>query len=805
MSDDTGDDTDQVPKYSEKVNSLINEFGRSSELCRPDLDLTAHINKLFPTEQSLSQLDSVMCNIEKEIGELDSELAELVEVHGQAGVDGNNALVEAHASIAELEKKIKLIRGKTHQSESSVHEMTKDIKQLDVAKRNLTASITTLHHLHLLLTGVNSLNVWIHNRQYSDVAAELPAVLNVLQLFDDYVHVEQVKNLTEKVQKLKENLSIQLSGDLRQMFKTNQLNQNTADMCRVAAVLGGAVQDEFCKWYITQQLAVYLVLYSESEDVAWIDKIEERYRWFVNKLAEFERTGTSKIFPPSWEMGRNLAKEFCVLTRQSLDKLMIRRKAEIDWKLLAHAINHTIMFETLLCKRFPAKTNFNFEKILWTVFDKHMDVFLASQNKNLNQFVDDCATRIRSGEERPSKEVNMTAVPLSSSADLFLLLKKIITESSKLCANPDNILKELVEVFRQCLRNYGHGCLSAFLPQISSSSSSGYQGIMGSSSLLQNLMREDTTIRLTADQQFFTCCLLATADWCAETTMQLQEKLKQRMAEIDLNQEVELFYSISNNALTILVQDIDAACDASLQMMTKINWSNIEAVGDESSYVTSIRKHLRASVPLIRDYFADRRKYFAHFCLKLASQLVNKFLGALFRCKPIPITGANSIGQPKKPKNGCVQLLLDTHALKSFLLGMPSVESSVVTKPPTMYTNTVTKGMTKAEMILKVVMTDVSNPEEFITVYSRMLPDSDSAELQKVLEMRSMKRSEQTQLIQLYRVRVEGLPMSQQSSSTAPPSSAMPSTLSAVVSLATDGITVDSSMRRLEKLVKKKF
>lgn len=65
----------------------------------------------------------------------------------------------------------------------------------------------------------SNLDVWVSNRQYSDVAAELPAVLNVLQLFDDYVHVEQVKNLTEKVQKLKESLSIQLSTDLRHMFK----------------------------------------------------------------------------------------------------------------------------------------------------------------------------------------------------------------------------------------------------------------------------------------------------------------------------------------------------------------------------------------------------------------------------------------------------------------------------------------------------------------------------------------------------------------------------------------------------------
>lgn len=71
--------------------------------------------------------------------------------------------------------------------------MTQDIRMLDVAKKNLTSSITTLHHLHLLLTGVNSLEVWISNRKYGDVAIELPPVLNVLQLFDDYVHVEQVR------------------------------------------------------------------------------------------------------------------------------------------------------------------------------------------------------------------------------------------------------------------------------------------------------------------------------------------------------------------------------------------------------------------------------------------------------------------------------------------------------------------------------------------------------------------------------------------------------------------------------------
>ena len=43
--------------------------------------------------------------------------------------------------------------------------------------------------------------------------------------------------------------------------------------------------------------------------------------------------------------------------------MMTRRKSEIDWKLLVHAINHTQMFEQLLTKRFPAKDEYDFEKV----------------------------------------------------------------------------------------------------------------------------------------------------------------------------------------------------------------------------------------------------------------------------------------------------------------------------------------------------------------------------------------------------------------------------------------------------------
>ncbi|KAK6056452.1 Vps53-like protein [Cooperia oncophora] len=680
--------------------------------------------------------------VESEIHDLDVELAALVESHDEVGAQGEAALQEAQKAMSELERRIDSIRGKTRSSDEIVREMTRDIKQLDIAKRNLTSSITTLHHLHILLTGVDSLAVWVDHRDYASIARQLPAILNVLQLFDDFQEVEQMAKITNRLNKLKQALTVQLASDMKAVFQAGQLSERVTDMCRVAAALEGSVKSNFCRWFIDQQLSEYTVLYAENEEGAWLDKIEERYKWYVRKLTDFERTGLAKVFPPDWDMGRLMTKEFCNVTRDVLYRMMTRRRPDLDFRLLGHAIQHTRMFEALLIKRFPSKPDFNFDKAIWSVFDSFLDVFISAQEKTLNQFLEDCANKIR----------------------------------------------DVVGVVRVCLRNYAHGCLTAFLP-------TGHGQQSGSSTAnLFNLIREDTTVlRLSADQQFLTCCILATADWCAETTLQLQEKLAQRLAGVDLSQEMETFYGITNQALAVLVQDLEGTCDAALQAISKITWSAVDGVGDESPFVGAIRSHLRAAIPRLRDLLSDRRKYFAHLCLKLATQLSHKFVGALFRCKPISTHGAE-------------QLLLDTHSLKSFLLQMPSIDSAVAAKPPTAYVGGVSAALNKAEMILKVVMSNMETPEDYVEHYSTLLPDSNTSELQKVLDMRGVKKVEQTAILQAYRQKFGA---AADAAPTVPVGmgNALSATqaLNAVVSMAADGLAETTSMRRLEKLVKRNF
>jgi vacuolar protein sorting-associated protein 53 len=41
--------------------------------------------------------------------------------------------------------------------------------------------------------------------------------------------------------------------------------------------------------------------------------------------------------------------------------------------------------------------------------------------------------------------------------------------------------------------------------------------------------------------------------------------------------------------------------DPALIAMTKMSWSGIESVGDQSAYVTSFYNHIKQTIPLIRD------------------------------------------------------------------------------------------------------------------------------------------------------------------------------------------------------------
>ena len=101
---------------------------------------------------------------------IEDEMRSMVRSQTAVGGDAAAALEEAQTAIIQLFSQIREIKNKAGESEAMVKEITRDIKQLDTAKRNLTTAITTLNHLHMLVRGTATLTQLAHNRQYGEAA-----------------------------------------------------------------------------------------------------------------------------------------------------------------------------------------------------------------------------------------------------------------------------------------------------------------------------------------------------------------------------------------------------------------------------------------------------------------------------------------------------------------------------------------------------------------------------------------------------------------------------------------------------------
>lgn len=71
---------------------------------------------------------------------------------------------------------------------------------------------------------------------------------------------------------------------------------------------------EITRWFVALQLVEYSHLFQESEENAWLDRIDRRYAWVKRHLLNFEER-MGRIFPVDWEMSERIAVEFCNLTR----------------------------------------------------------------------------------------------------------------------------------------------------------------------------------------------------------------------------------------------------------------------------------------------------------------------------------------------------------------------------------------------------------------------------------------------------------------------------------------------------------
>ncbi|RUS20036.1 Vps53-like protein [Endogone sp. FLAS-F59071] len=739
-----------------------------------------YINRMFPNEQSLASLDEILSKLKQKMRQLDEHTKELARKQSDAAAqECVQELEAAKKAIQDLFAKIRQIKEKATQSETMVQEITRDIKSLDYAKRHLTSSITALKRLQML--GRNQLQHTSKSYGHGgrsvagDVRAdtvqrECAAAAGTLP----FLNIEIVNNCWRRPTHVLTRASLKLPNCLIPSAKFKPIwmpkspknlrrgtfNRDGAlisqtwvlhDACLVANVLGDPMRvvyrNRLVGWYVDLQLRDYRSVFQANEEVAALDNVSRRYAW-LKRLLKICDEEHAEIFPPAWNVSECLCERFCEYTRKDLSDVLAK-SSNTDVKTLLKALQLTIEWESQLSKRFlrlqheqvdSQEPGSKFAKSISSCFEPYLGLYIDAEDKKLSEMINTYKIKPHNSEEDAS------AVVLSSSTDLFYHYRETLVQCAKLSTGKPFL--DLCRLFGKYLVIYANGVLIGKLLNVID---------YGMKMFATSQSHRDDKRAVTLEDIRLMCLILNTGDYCCATISSLEERLKEKIDEnlkeqVSLEKERETFLNTVSICVRALVRGVDNCYEPWLAAMARISWATVDSVGDQSSYVSKFQSTLTECVGIIGKMMTNKR-YFRTFCDKHVESFVAKYLNNIIKCRHISEVGAEQVefyyenfillvmcfcSNRNNTSIFNIQMLLDTHAIKTALLEMHSMGPDANTPMPTTFAKFVNKGISKAEAILKVVMTPQDPMDGFIENYIFLIGDRNTSNFQKILDLKVM-------------------------------------------------------------------
>ncbi|EIN11438.1 hypothetical protein PUNSTDRAFT_118834 [Punctularia strigosozonata HHB-11173 SS5] len=714
------------------------------------------LNEYFPDEASLAQLGAVQARLQQQEEDVLREIDELM-VELRRGQDPNRMQL-IQEMISDLLGQMSRIREKATESEAVVRNITKDIQVLDLAKKNLILSMTTLKRLQMLVNALTQLEDLVKERKYADIAETLSAVKQISASFKGYTAVPHIAQIWRRIQELQGRIRTLLDADFDafymqdtsrpgQMVKPAQI----ASACLVVDVLGPDVRAHFVDRYVTLELKDYRRIFrispastagsskaaatSEENEAAGLDNISRRFAWFRRLLATHDQE-VARVFPPEWHVGWALVTRFADITRDDMATLLAKGEASksLPVSLLLETLQQTLEFEASMAKKYatpfvdilksssPAMTKPVMP--ISTAWEAHLGVFVEAQDKALADMLAPHRASLNKGPPRSSLDAPSSGRPsledaeetearvLPSSTELFYFYAQSLEQCAKLSTGQP--LYDLCQVHKRWLRTYAEDVL---IPTIKRP-------------LPQTRRSLDT--RMDAEQLKTACVLINTADYCQTTALELEEKIKEKIRDdlkekVSLQDERDIFVGVISATIVIQLRELENACEAAFSAMARTSWGTISQVSGPSAYVADL-EHAMESVAAILEPRVEQKKYLRNFFDKGANLILTRFTNALVKSRPLKEIGAE-------------QSLIDLQAVKAALLKLPGDHATSI------YSKNVTRTTTNLEALLKVIVTSIDPAEGFILNYTIQIGDDSFSNFQKVLDLKGTPKTDQNHLL----------------------------------------------------------
>ncbi|KAL2063473.1 hypothetical protein VTL71DRAFT_5278 [Oculimacula yallundae] len=697
-----------------------------SSLDAVDYDPIEHLNTIFSHPSTLSAIGGTALALQKHQDDLSTSISALEAVQAQSDESSLLRMQSAKEELAELFSKIESVRTRAIETEQTITSMTADIKRLDGTKRNLTLSMTALKRLQMLTTAYEQLRGLAKSRQYKECASLLQAVLQLMRHFNSYRSIDQIATLSRNVADLQRELLEQVCEDFEISFAKGEVAAKKSELgeaCLVMDALGENARARLVTWYVNTQLREYRQVFRGNDEAGSLDNIGRRYSWFRRMLKTYEDEHAG-IFPLQWRVNEVLANAFCEGTRDDFKGILERSMrrpdgGKIDVNLLLSCLQETMDFEQSLEKRFASEPRESidtlssveekpqtFDRSISEAFEPYLSLWVESQDKQLASMM----PKYRNQPLLPPDEEFSSQAVIPSSIELFHFYKTTLAQCAKLSTGER--LLDLSKTLAKYLDEYAQQVLLHFL-----------QAPGGAT--LEN-----------------TILVLNTADYWHANTQQLEDNLKKRIdsdlaPKVDLSSQCDTFMGVASAAVLALVHRVEISCEPSWREMRNTNWSKMESVGDQSSFVAELLRHVNSQGEEILPMVA-KAQYARAFCDNLVEHLANTYIANIVQCRPISEVGAE-------------QMLLDKYVLTkglTTLLSHSTTAASSSTTAQAGFVKRVNQSMARLDPLLKTLQ--VRPPEGLVKAYLIHIGDRSDTNFRKILELKGIRKQDQPSLIEMF-------------------------------------------------------
>lgn len=729
---------------------------RIDPLDKAGYDPVRHLNFIFSKPSSLTRLKEVQEHVDLYRSVIDEELEAIVPQYSPEEEAIIARAVKSPNQVESLIETLNHLKISSKETGKVIQESTKDIKRLDNTKSNLTQAMTVLKRLQMLTTAYGQLNGLIRTRKYKEMSQTLPAVMQLMSHFKSFRSIQQVAMLSKQVAEAQTQISEQIFADFSTVIegktdnpRFSEISGALVDACKVVDVLPNDQRQQLITWYCNIQLREFRHIFKTSDEAGSLENISRRYA-YVKRMIKRHSEEMDQYFVPSWNMSIELTNAFCKATKEDINVLLTNLKdRDANVQLLLTALQETLEFEHYLEKRFNRPS---YSKIISSAFESHLNIWIHHQDKILSEkFAQYRAPTARDNNNNShdnhdgdSEDDSSRPTVLPSSADLFIFYRQVLAQTAKISTGP--ILVDLAFLFGRWLSTYCYQILKPLIP--------------------------DHRINST-DDLLTVCLVLNTADYCLTTTSQLEQKLmdvtdSELKGKIDMENARNKFLETINVAIGELVSHVQYACELPFREMVNTNWTKLSSVGDQSSYVSSLRTTLEKETATIMQQI-NKDTYRRMLCDKVVDIITWDFLVNVARCKPISEISAE-------------QMLLDLYVVKdSFLLlpfltdsrlatktaslAAPTTATAAVasasslsldeTKPSNAYSRHVSRSLNRVEIVLKVILT-VSEPANgLVQNYIYLIGDRSISNFTKILDLKGISRSQQNRFLDLFYVSIK--------------------------------------------------